>query len=192
VEIGRLSGGEKRRLYLVSILIRHPNFLILDEPTNDLDLDTMRRLEEYVQTFSGALLVVSHDRAFLDRTTDYLFVFDGSGSILGVSGSYSDYRAYIDQVQEEQKAASVQEKRARPVKREKKGLTFKEKQEYEGLLEEIDALEEQKASLEELFCDPLLDPDRLHRAQKQYRELEGLIPEKLERWEYLADLDENG
>jgi ABC transport system ATP-binding/permease protein len=192
VEIGRLSGGEKRRLYLVSILIRHPNFLILDEPTNDLDLDTMRRLEEYVQTFSGALLVVSHDRAFLDRTTDYLFVFDGSGSILGVSGSYSDYRAYIDQVQEEQKAASVQEKRARPVKRDKKGLTFKEKQEYEGLLEEIDALEEQKASLEELFCDPLLDPDRLHRAQKQYRELERLIPEKLDRWEYLADLDENG
>ena len=187
-KIKRLSGGERRRLYLARVLMDNPNFLILDEPTNDLDMDTLELLEEYVDKFDGCLLIVSHDRAFLDRTTDYLFVFQGDGTILGFSGNYSDYRdARKEEEREaEQAARKVEPPAGKQVNREKKGLSFKEKRELESLTEEIMVLEEEKAGLEEVFVNET-DPEKLAEATKRYRELEELIPEKEERWGELAE-----
>ncbi len=189
IAISRLSGGEKRRLYLISLLMTHPNFLILDEPTNDLDIETLRALEEYIEEFNGCLLVVSHDRAFLDRVTDYLFVFDGSGRVLGVSGSYSDYQLYEKQRQEAQSsppAAKVQKQ----VKREgKKGLSFKERREYESIEEVIEGLEEEKSSLEQDFCRVDIPPERMRELHERYQVVEAELEAKIERWEYLAELD---
>ncbi len=187
-KIKRLSGGERRRLYLARVLMDNPNFLILDEPTNDLDMDTLDLLEDYVDKFDGCLLIVSHDRAFLDRTTDYLFVFKGDGAILGFSGNYSDYR---EARKEEEREAELSARKVEPpagkqVNREKKGLNFKEKRELESLTEEIMVLEEEKAGLEVLFVNET-DPEKLAEATKRYKEIEELIPAKEERWAELAE-----
>ncbi|MDC7219114.1 MAG: ABC-F family ATP-binding cassette domain-containing protein [Spirochaetales bacterium] len=187
-KIKRLSGGERRRLYLARVLMDSPNFLILDEPTNDLDMDTLDLLEEYVDKFDGCLLIVSHDRAFLDRTTDYLFVFKGDGNILGFSGSYSDYR---EARREEEREAELAARKTEPpagkqVNREKKGLSFKEKRELESLTEEIMVLEEEKTELEGLFSTET-DAEKLGEATKRYNELGELIPQKEERWAELAE-----
>ncbi len=156
IRIERLSGGEVRRLTLVRLLATAPNFLLLDEPTNDLDLDTIRLLEDYLARFPGCILLVSHDRALLDRITDYLFVFDGRGGIRGFTGSYEDYR----EAMEEERAAAPAERQAAaaPNRREKTGLSFKERKEYELLVSEIDVLEKEQRELEAAFQSAVHGP----------------------------------
>jgi ATP-binding cassette subfamily F protein uup len=168
VRIERLSGGEVRRLSLVRLLATAPNFLLLDEPTNDLDLDTIRLLEDYLSDFPGCILLVSHDRALLDRLTDYLFVFDGRGGVRGFTGNYEEYREAV-----EEQAGESSEKAARqspaPQRREKTGLSFKERKEYESLVGEIDTLEQEQKKLEEGFQRSVTDPVALGSAGRAVR-----------------------
>ncbi|HKL57474.1 MAG TPA: ATP-binding cassette domain-containing protein, partial [Sphaerochaeta sp.] len=155
--IATLSGGERRRLYLISRLVADPNFLMLDEPTNDLDLPTMENLEQYVQDFSGCSLVVSHERAFLDLTCDELFVFDMEGNISFYPGPYSEWRAFeLEKKEKEQQAALAERQRTKPEpsrRNERKGLTFKEKRELEKLNTEMEELHSLQKALEESFSD---------------------------------------
>ena len=150
-QVALLSGGEKRRLYLLTVLVSNPNFLILDEPTNDLDLLTLQKLEDYLSTYKGCLLVVSHDRFFLDETVDQLFVFEGDGKVKGFMGNYSQYHEYLENKTREEKreiAAQKQETRAeKPATERKKKRTYKEQQEYEQLAKDIEALETEKKEL---------------------------------------------
>lgn len=195
MEIERLSGGERRRLHLIGILIKAPNFLLLDEPTNDLDIDTIRRLEEYLIDFSGCVMVVSHDRAFLDRVAQTLLVFDETGTITEFAGSYSDYedsqRALAEQKVQESKSQTQSDKnRSWPVKREKKlGLTFKERHELESLLEKIDKLELSISALEESFVASDSDPETLEQRTREYGLKRTQLEEYMQRWEYLAEKD---
>ena len=186
IDISRLSGGEKRRLLLIATLMEHPNFLLLDEPTNDLDIQTMRKLEEYIDRFEGCLLIVSHDRAFLDRCTDYLLIFDSTGSIKGYAGQYSDYKQDLEQ-QKSSKPAGNAPSPAKQRSTDKKKLTFKERREFDRLLEEIDVLESEKEQLEEQFLQPTED---LEIMTKRYETVLKLIEQKSHRWEHLAQIDE--
>ncbi len=182
--ISTLSGGERRRLYLVSVLMRGPNFLLLDEPTNDLDIDTIRRLEEYLFEFSGCVLVVSHDRAFLDRVVDTLFVFSEDGSIVEFAGNFSDYQAEARPV--EVKPEEVV-KPIRVNKRQKKvGLTFNEEKELETLLGEIDVLETKITHLETSFSAEESDPATLAQRTQDYSATRKILEKKMMRWEELA------
>jgi ATP-binding cassette subfamily F protein uup len=184
IRLERLSGGEVRRLTLVRLLATAPNFLLLDEPTNDLDLDTIRLLEEYLADFPGCILLVSHDRALLDRLTDSLFAFDGRGGIRGFTGSYEDYR---EAMQEETAAAPPERRAAAPrARREKTGLSFNERREYELLLSEIDSLEKEQKDLEESFQREVTDPALLQRDRRRYGELLIELERKFARWEDLA------
>ena len=182
--IGVLSGGERRRLYLLSTLVRNPNFLVLDEPTNDLDIDTLRRLEQYVLDFNGCVVTVSHDRAFLDRTCTELIVMPEARRF---EGTYSDYHStQIRQqstTQEAQKASTD-----RPREHKKKGLSFKEKKESEELTQTIEDLETEKQELEAFFTSG--QPDQDGSRQKRYREIEGLLSKGYGRWEELAAMAE--
>jgi ABC transport system ATP-binding/permease protein len=191
--LGRLSGGELRRLVLARMLAEAPNFLLLDEPTNDLDLDTIRLLEQYLQDFSGCILLVSHDRALLDRLTDYLFVFDGAGGIRGFTGTYDEYRELqAEDADPVGSAASRSSPAPRPAaprrapREGKAGLTFKERREYEGLPDEIAALEAEHRELERGFQEVVGDPMERARNHKRYEELTRLIEAGLARWEELA------
>ncbi len=200
MELSRLSGGEKRRLYLLRILSGNPNFLILDEPTNDLDLQTLRKLEEYIIAFKGCVMIVSHDRAFLDRTTDYLFLFDGTGGIKGYTGNYS---AYHENEEEEKKkdsrAARVSnslQSRGKPgsgnnrgteIPQQKKKLTFNEKREYDAIMPELEKLEEEKSSLEKSFTDAELSPFELAENHDRYKKVLDEIESKTNRWEALSE-----
>jgi ATP-binding cassette subfamily F protein uup len=192
--VSRLSGGEKRRLYLIRVLSENPNFLVMDEPTNDLDIETLRRLEDYILSFPGCVLIVSHDRAFLDRSTDFLFLFDGSGAIQGFPGSYSEYH---DETMEEAASgplagppATQKPDRTAAKPREKAKLGFKEKREYEGLFGEIEKLETEKSELEASFSDPTLTPGALQEKSLRYSLVGKLIEEKTRRWEELASLSD--
>ena len=142
----KLSGGERRRLYLCTVLMRNPNFLVLDEPTNDLDIVTLQVLEEYLQNFKGCVIVVSHDRYFMDKVVDHLLVFNGQGDIRDFPGNYSDYREWkeLKQKQEKEKEKPAEEKTTRVRLNEKRRMTFKERKEFETLETEIAALEEEK------------------------------------------------
>lgn len=189
--IATLSGGEKRRLYLVSVLAGSPNFLLMDEPTNDLDIETLEKLEDYITGFQGTVLIVSHDRAFLDRTCDYLFIFKGDGNISGFSGDYSRYRQVSKKEtavrQEQQARFSKGKPKVKPVERGK-SLSFKEKQEFEALMEEIQFLEEKKRLLEETFTDPELNHLEIAEKGQEYEEISNLLDRKSRRWEALAEL----
>jgi ATP-binding cassette subfamily F protein uup len=184
-----LSGGEQRRLYLISVLMSDPNFLLLDEPTNDLDIDTMERLEDYLEQFSGCVLIVSHDRAFLDRTTDELFVCEPGARIRKVSGSYSQYRSMMlsETTKQKSKPFSQSTRNDRPRKRK---ISFNERRELEELLPKIDAMEERKAELEELFSDPQVVPEKLVRFHQEYEQLIVEIEQSVDRWETLAQLEQ--
>ena len=190
-QVALLSGGEKRRLYLLTVLVANPNFLILDEPTNDLDLLTLQKLEDYLRSYKGCLLVVSHDRFFLDETVDQLFVFEGDGKVKGFMGNYSQYHEYIENKNKEEKrelAAQKQEARTeKPTTTErKKKRSYKEQQEYEQLTKDIAALEIEKEELT-VKMEQQLDYQELEKIGNRISEITELIDEKELRW---LELDE--
>ena len=182
-----LSGGEQRRLYLLTVLMRNPNMLILDEPTNDLDIMTLNVLEEYLREFKGSLLIVSHDRYFLDKTVDHLFVFEGEGRIKDFVGGYSEYREYIKEKEEmersEQRASTPQKPQPqRSHDTSKRKLSFKEQRELEQLERDLESLNEEKTTLETELSSGSLAYDRLNEASKRIEEIIALIDEKEFRW----------
>jgi len=186
--VAKLSGGEMRRLYLCTILMQNPNFLVLDEPTNDLDISTLNILEDYLQQFKGCLIVVSHDRFFMDKIVDHLLVFEGNAVIKDFPGNYSDYRQWKDlQNQEETKVTITSKKEKIITEAVKKKLTFKEKQEFEALEKEIEILEQEKSLIEqELSSGDLLATDLLLKS-KRFGILTDLIDEKTLRWLELSE-----
>ena len=177
--------------------MRNPNFLVLDEPTNDLDIVTLNVLEEYLQNFKGCVIVVSHDRYFMDKVVDHLMVFNGQGDIRDFPGNYTQYRAWKE---EKERAKKEQDKQARPAEKstaelrprsaekEKKKLSFKEKREFEQLEQEIMELEEEKKRLEEALCSGTLSVDELTEKSKRLPVLEELLDEKTMRWLELSEL----
>lgn len=189
-----ISGGERRRLYLIRILLTNPNFLLFDEPTNDLDLQTLTMLEEYLQDFPGCVVLVSHDRYFLDRVTDFQFVFDGTGNIRGYAGNYSDYKSAEVEEESRKKQESRQQKSdaRQKVRTEKpRKLSFKEKKEFEFLEEEIMILEEEIESLEEAFSAAGFGGDESAEKVKEYNGKKELLEKKYTRWEKLGALDQS-
>ena len=193
VKVSTLSGGEKRRLHLLRILMTNPNFLILDEPTNDLDLITLRKLEEFLFSFEGCLLVVSHDRYFMDRLVDHLFVFEGEGKIKDFPGSYSQYRS-AKAVQETPASKSSGLARKKPLEqsekkdtRKKHKLSFNEKREFEQLENEIDSLETQKAELVKQINGGEQDYEKLTEWSQNLEKLETELNQKSDRWLELAE-----
>ena len=189
----KLSGGEKRRLYLCTVLMANPNFLVLDEPTNDLDIETLQVLEEYLCDFKGCVIVVSHDRYFMDKVVDHIFVFGGEGEIKDFPGNYSDWRDWRN----EEKAAAAKETAEKSAKgaapkqnyrtESKRKLTFKERKEYESLEEEIMALEEEKAEIEQEMSSGTLDNETLVKKSMRIQEVIALIDEKSMRWLELSE-----
>ena len=189
----KLSGGEKRRLYLCTVLMSNPNFLVLDEPTNDLDIETLQVLEEYLSEFKGCVIVVSHDRYFMDKVVDHIFVFNGDGDIKDFPGNYTEYRDWRD----EERAAAAKEAAAQAAKttpakqshrtEEKRKLTFKEKREYEALETEIFQLEEEKAAIEEAMSSGTLSTADLLEKSARIQQVLELIDEKTMRWLELSE-----
>ena len=198
-KIERLSGGEKRRLYLLTILMQQPNLLILDEPTNDLDIVTLNILEEYLKEFGGSLIIVSHDRHFLDKLVDHLFIFCGDGVIKDFVGSYSEYREYIkeyeaqqrSQARAEEKAAKEKAAAAAPkpadVPARKKKLTYKEQKELEQIERDLEALAAEKAALEAALSGGNLPFDKLQEASQRIGAIMEETDEKELRWLELSD-----
>ncbi len=187
----KLSGGEKRRLYLCTVLMRNPNFLVLDEPTNDLDIVTLQTLEEYLTGFKGCLMVVSHDRYFMDKVVDHLLVFNGEGDIRDFPGSYTDYRDWKEVKAQHDKAQvkPMEKKDTRVRTNDKRKLSYKERQEYEALEKEIPQLEAEKKALEEAMCSGTLSADEITEKSKRFSELGDLIDEKSMRWLELSELE---
>ena len=188
-KIEKLSGGEKRRLYLLTILMQQPNLLILDEPTNDLDIVTLNILEEYLKEFSGSLIIVSHDRHFLDKLVDHLFIFCGDGMVKDFVGSYSEYREFIKEYEAEQRSlARAEEKASKEAAKaageqtpaKKKKLTYKEQKELEQLEKDLEALAAEKADLEEQLNSGTLPYDKLQAASERI----GTIMEETDEKEF--------
>ena len=200
-KIEKLSGGERRRLYLLTILMQQPNLLILDEPTNDLDIVTLNILEEYLKEFNGSLIIVSHDRHFLDKLVDHLFIFCGDGVVKDFIGSYSEYREYIKEYEAEQKSAARAEEKAAKEKAakeaakaapqeapaKKKKLTYKEQREFEQLEKDIESLAAEKAELEEKLSSGTLPFDQLQAASERVGQIIEAIDEKELRWLELSE-----
>ena len=184
----KLSGGEKRRLYLCTVLMANPNFLVLDEPTNDLDIETLQVLEEYLRDFKGCVIVVSHDRYFMDKVVDHIFVFNGNGDIKDFPGNYTDYRYWREEEKENAKPAekNVQAKATYRTETKRK-LTFKERKEYESLEPEIMQLEEEKSLLEQEMSSGTLDTDTLLAKSQRIQVVMELIDEKTNRWVELSE-----
>lgn len=187
----KLSGGERRRLYLCTVLMKNPNFLVLDEPTNDLDIVTLQVLEEYLQNFKGCVIVVSHDRYFMDKVVDHLLVFKGQGDIRDFPGNYSDYRdwkaakAEHDKEKEKPKEEKVQRVRLNDRRR----MTFKERKEFEQLEKDIAVLEAEKKNIEEALCSGTLSVDELTEKSKRLPKLEEELDEKTMRWLELSEIE---
>lgn len=187
--IHTLSGGERCRLHLATVLMRQPNFLILDEPTNDLDIITLGILEEYLADFKGCVMVVSHDRFFLDNIADHLFVMEGNGVIKDFPGSYSDYRAFVQTLEKEKTAAKTPAADNRPRReRPDNKMTFKERRKFEALGGEIEALSEEKTALEDFFSAAVSpDPQEFADKSRRYEEVKNLLDEKELRWLELSE-----
>ena len=189
----KLSGGEKRRLYLCTVLMSNPNFLVLDEPTNDLDIETLQVLEEYLSEFKGCVIVVSHARYFMDKVVDHIFVFNGDGDIKDFPGNYTEYRDWRDEERATAaKEAAAQAAKTTPAKQshrteEKRKLTFKEKREYEALETEIFQLEEEKAAIEEAMSSGTLSTADLLEKSARIQQVLELIDEKTMRWLELSE-----
>ena len=207
-KVARLSGGERRRLYLLTVLMRNPNFLILDEPTNDLDIITLNVLEEYLQSFPGCVLIVSHDRYFLDKIADHLFIFTGGGRVKDYVGKCSEYRAYVAameqasarqevKLQQSAKPAAQREQQAQkeqPAAQssasaapKRKRLSYKEQRELEEVTKAIEVLESEKAELERGLSSGTLQGEELRRASERIGEVISLLDEKEMRWLELND-----
>ena len=215
-KISSLSGGERRRLYLVTVLMRNPNFLILDEPTNDLDIMSLNVLEEYLLSFKGCVIIVSHDRYFLDKLADHIFVFEGNGLIKDYVGKYSEYRELMrEQIREKELAERAEKERVGPLRSSekkdnsdnstidskeigngndrtrsfvKRKLSFKEKKELESLEIEIEQLEIEKSSLEQELNSGALSSEQLNESSRRFAELLTLIEDKSNRWVELSDM----
>ena len=187
----KLSGGERRRLYLCTVLMRNPNFLVLDEPTNDLDIVTLQVLEEYLQNFKGCVIVVSHDRYFMDKVVDHLLVFKGQGDIRDFPGNYSDYRDWkLAKAEHAKEAAKPKEEKTQRVRlNDKRRMTFKERKEFEQLEKEIAALEEEKKQTEEALCSGTLSVDELTEKSKRLPLLNDELDEKTMRWLELSEIE---
>lgn len=190
--IYKLSGGEKRRLYLATVLMKTPNFLILDEPTNDLDITTLGILEEYIAKFKGCVIVVSHDRFFLDRTVDHLFVFEGDGIVRDFPGSYSDYRSWRRERDTEKANAEAEKKSSaanswKPRREKSDKMTFKERKEFESLAGEIADLEKEKREIEEMLNSGNLGVEELTQKSQRISEVLSLLDEKEMRWLELSE-----
>lgn len=184
--VSTLSGGERKRLYLLTILMKNPNFLILDEPTNDLDIFTLQVLEDYLTAFSGALIVVSHDRYFMDKVVDHLFYLHGDGTVKDIIGNYGDYRSYLKEQKSNnsEKTKSTSEK---PKEKEKTKLSYNEKREFEQLEVDIEKLEDEKAELSEQLNNPELAYDKIAEISERLTALEDELSTKSDRWMELAD-----
>jgi len=194
--IYKLSGGEKRRLYLCTVLMQNPNFLVLDEPTNDLDIVTLQILEEYLQDFCGCVIVVSHDRYFMDKVVDHLLVFKGDGEVKDFPGNYSQYREW-ESLPDKASAAdkpgastTVSSASARRVvEREKKRLTFRERQEYEQLERDIERLESEQHDIEQALSSGAISVDEITAHSKRLPLLIAELEEKSDRWLALSEYD---
>ncbi len=187
--LSKLSGGEKRRLHLMAVLFRNPNFLVLDEPTNDLDLQTLRTLEEFLMEYPGCILIVSHDRYFMDRLVDHLFAFEGNGEIRDFPGNYTQYRASIAKEEEENRKTPPTSVVTEPVKAStspSKKLSFKEKTEFENLEKEIAELQDEKRMLEERLLESL-PYEEISRVSERIAEVVASIDEKEMRWLELSE-----
>jgi ATP-binding cassette subfamily F protein uup len=190
--VSKLSGGERRRLHLLTVLVQNPNFLILDEPTNDLDLMTLNVLEDFIEQFQGCVLMVSHDRYFMDKLVDHLFVFEGDGEIKDFTGNYQNYisRKKEDEAKEKQQQKEQQQKgqpQSKGSNQTAVKLSFKEKFEYEQLAKEIEALEEEKIKTESALHNPDGNVAELTKLSIRFTEIEHLLSEKTLRWFELAD-----
>ena len=187
----KLSGGERRRLYLCTVLMKNPNFLVLDEPTNDLDIVTLQVLEEYLQSFKGCVIVVSHDRYFMDKVVDHLLVFKGQGDIRDFPGNYSDYRDWkLAKAEHDKEEAKPKEEKTQRVRlNDKRRMTFKEKKEYEQLEKDIAALEAEKTQIEEALCSGTLSVDELTEKSKRLPALNDELDEKTMRWLELSEIE---
>ena len=188
----KLSGGERRKLYLCTVLMRNPNFLVLDEPTNDLDIVTLQILEEYLQDFAGCVIVVSHDRYFMDKIVDHLLVFEGNGSIKDFPGNYTQYRQW--QALQPKAQAAQKPETATAAKRDyhndsRRRMTYKEKTEFERLTKEIEALEQEQHQLEEALCSGTLSIDELTAKSKRLPLLKDELDEKSLRWLELSEIE---
>ena len=194
----KLSGGEKRKLYLCTVLMRNPNFLVLDEPTNALDIQTLQVLEEYLQDFAGCVIVVSHDRYFMDKVVDHLLVFKGEGEIQDFPGNYTQYREWC-RLQPKTEGEGAEKKATKPTAKEqpsatqkkegKRKMTYKEKREYEQLTKELEQLENEQKTLEEALCSGQLSVEELTDKSKRLPEIKDEIDEKEMRWLELAEIE---
>ena len=187
----KLSGGERRKLYLCTVLMKNPNFLVLDEPTNDLDIVTLQILEEYLQDFPGCVIVVSHDRYFMDKVVDHLLVFKGEGEVKDFPGNYTQYREWSAlQPRESKEVVETKEVKDNKLPKEtKKKLSYKEKREFEQLEKEIAALEEEQRQLEEALCSGTLSVDELTEKSKRLPLLKDELDEKSMRWLELSEIE---
>ena len=196
----KLSGGEKRRLHLCTVLMRNPNFLILDEPTNDLDIVTLNILEDYLQSFKGCVIVVSHDRYFMDKVVDHLMVFKGNAELKDFPGNYTDYREWNELMEEQEREEKNKEQKSKnkdngqqtaenkPQKTDKRKLSFKEQRELEALDVEIPQLEQEKSEIESHLASGNMTSDQIIKASQRHAELNDLIDEKTMRWLELSEI----
>ena len=190
----KLSGGERRKLYLCTVLMRNPNFLVLDEPTNDLDIQTLEVLEEYLQDFPGCVIIVSHDRFFMDKIVDHLLVFRGNGEIQDFPGNYTQFREWESL---KPKAEAADKSNATPEKKEKREFvgeqrrkkTYKEKCEFERLEKEIAELEKEQKQIEEELCSGTLSIEQLTEKSKRLPVIKESLEEKEMRWLELSEID---
>ena len=193
----KLSGGEKRKLYLCTVLMKNPNFLVLDEPTNDLDIKTLQILEEYLADFPGCVIVVSHDRYFMDKVVDHILVFNGQGSISDFPGNYTQYRIWKSLKSKEEEEKKEKEKKKAPKEKksygnnnEKRKMSYKEKREFEQLEKDIAELEEKKKNLEEELCNGTLSIDELTEKSRLLPQINDKLDEMGTRWLELAEIEE--
>lgn len=194
--IAKLSGGERRRLYLCTVLMKSPNFLVLDEPTNDLDIVTLNVLEEYLQSFKGCVIVISHDRYFMDKVVDHLFVFHGNANVQDFPGNYTDYRLWREMKEEQERLEKENTKKTQPnpqedrnANRPKVKMSYKEKREFEELEKEIAQLEEEKKELETLLCSGSLSADDMLKKSNRIGEIIETLDRKELRWLELSELN---
>ena len=201
--MAKLSGGERRKLYLCTVLMRSPNFLVLDEPTNDLDIQTLQVLEEYLQDFPGCVIVVSHDRYFTDKVVDHLLVFHGDGRIQDFPGNYTQYRDYAKakeqaERQDKEQSRKASDSKTKPAaphsssttdeRRSSRKMSYKEKREYEQLEKDIEALEAEQKAIEEALCSGNLSIEELTEKSKRLPQLKDELDDKSMRWLELSEL----